>query len=129
MARSVFTKAELSYLFGERRLGRLATVGSNGTPHVVPVGWSYNPDLGSIEISGHDFAGTRKFRNVQANPRAAFVVDDVLPPFRPRCIMVRGTAQALGADRGSGPEAMIRIIPEKITSWGLDEDPLPEPFE
>ena len=122
MSRSVFTQAELTYLLGEHRLGRLATVGTDGTPHVVPVGWSYNPDRGSIDISGHSF---RKFRNAQANPRAAFVVDDVLPPFRPRCVMVQGTAQALDAERGSGSEAMIRIIPEKIASWGLDNDPKP----
>lgn len=125
MSRSVFTQAELTYLLGEHRLGRLATVGTDGTPHVVPVGWSYKPDRGSIDISGHSFAGTRKFRNAQANPRAAFVVVDVLPPFRPRCVMVQGTAQALDAERGSGGEAMIRIIPEKIASWGLDNDPKP----
>jgi hypothetical protein len=39
---SVFTKGELEYLLGERRLARIATVGVEGTPHVVPTGWSYN---------------------------------------------------------------------------------------
>lgn len=40
---SVFSEAELAYLQGERRLARIATVGPDGTPHVVPVGmWSYN---------------------------------------------------------------------------------------
>ena len=39
---SAFTDAELAFLIGERRLARLATVGRDGTPHVVPVGWSYN---------------------------------------------------------------------------------------
>jgi hypothetical protein len=39
---SVFTEVELEYLTGGRRLGRLATVGADGTPHVVPVGWIYN---------------------------------------------------------------------------------------
>jgi PPOX class F420-dependent enzyme/OxyR family protein len=125
MLRSLFTKAELTYLLGERRLARLATVGNDGMPHVVPVGWSYNPDRGSIDISGHHFAATQKFRNAHNNPRVAFVVDDVLPPFQPRCVMVQGTAQALDAERagGSGGEAMIRVIPERITSWGLDSDP------
>jgi hypothetical protein len=38
-----FTEAELAYLQGERRLARIATVGRDRTPHVVPVGmWSYN---------------------------------------------------------------------------------------
>jgi pyridoxamine 5'-phosphate oxidase family protein len=88
---------------------------------VVPVGWAYNTELGTIDISGRNFAVTRKYRNVQANPRAAFVVDDVLPPFRPRCVTVQGPAEALDAPRSGGSEAMIRIAPDKITSWGLDE--------
>jgi len=56
---SAFTGDELSYLNGARRLARLATVGADGTPHVVPVGWSFNPELDAIEIGGHDFAATR----------------------------------------------------------------------
>ncbi|MEO8750606.1 MAG: pyridoxamine 5'-phosphate oxidase family protein, partial [Allobranchiibius sp.] len=66
-----FSPEELAYLLDERRLGRLATADATGDPHVVPVGWSYNRDIGTIDISGHNFAATRKYRNVQANPRAA----------------------------------------------------------
>jgi len=118
-----FTPAELAYLLGEQRLGRLATADATAAPHVVPVGWSYNRDLGTIDISGRNFFATRKYRNVRANPRAAFVVDDILPPFRPRCVMVQGTARALDASRSDGTEAMIRIAPHTITSWGLDDSP------
>jgi PPOX class F420-dependent enzyme/OxyR family protein len=118
-----FSAAELDYLLGERRLGRLATVDATGQPHVVPVGWRYNPELGTIDVTGRNFAATKKFRNVRENPKAAFVVDDVLPPWRPRSVMVQGRAQALGfaenADAGGGG-AMIRIIPDKIVSWGLE---------
>lgn len=116
-----FTPAELAYLLDERRLARLANADATGAPHVVPVGWSYNRDLGTIDISGRNFAAIRKYRNVQANPRAAFVVDDVLPPFRPRCVMVQGPSHALDVEHSVGTEAMIRIVPEKITSWGLDD--------
>jgi len=115
-----FSPAELDYLLGERRLGRLATADSNGQPHVVPVGWSYNAALGTIDISGRDFAATRKYRNVQANPKAAFIVDDVLPPWRPRAVLVQGQAEAI-ASRGDQPDsgALIRITPDTIISWGL----------
>ncbi len=122
--RARFTAAELAYLLGERRLGRLATADGGGSPHVVPVGWTYNSDLDTIDISGRNFAATRKYRNVQANPQAAFVVDDVLPPFRPRCVMVQGRAHALTAERAGGTEAIIRIDPEKVISWGLDAVPI-----
>ncbi len=119
-----FSEAELGYLSGEKRLGRLATVDSDGMPHVVPVGWRYNPETGTIDVSDRNFAATKKFRNVKANPRAAFVVDDVLPPWKPRSVMVRGDARAIENSDGG---ALIRIIPEKITSWGLEclAKPLP----
>lgn len=115
---SAFTSAELGYLTepGARRLGRLATVDPTGAPHVVPVGWSYNPEHDTIDIGGRDFANTRKFRNAVANPRVAIVVDDVLPPWQPRSVQVRGTAETLGA----GADAIIRITPTKVVSWGLD---------
>lgn len=34
---SPFTEDELSYLREDRKLARVATVGPDGTPHVVPV--------------------------------------------------------------------------------------------
>ena len=113
-----FGDRELQYLLGERRLGRLATADAAGRPHVVPVGWSYNADLGTIDISGRSFAATKKYRNARANPHAAFVVDDVLPPWQPRCVSIRGRAEAI--EPGPGREAMIRIHPHTIVSWGLD---------
>ncbi len=85
---------------------------------MVPVGWSYNAELGTIDVSGRDFAATKKFRNARANPHVAFVVDDVLPPWRPRCVTVQGTAKTVDAS-GDG-QAMIRIHPSRIISWGLD---------
>ncbi len=56
---SAFSDDELSYLAGQRRLARIATVGADGTPHVVPVGWTLNAELDAIEITGHDFAQTK----------------------------------------------------------------------
>lgn len=61
---SVFTHEELRYLLSERRLARLATVGPDGTPHVAPVGWSYNRDHDSIDIGGRRLEATKKYRDV-----------------------------------------------------------------
>jgi pyridoxamine 5'-phosphate oxidase family protein len=120
---SVFSPAELAYL-GERRLGRLATVDPAGLPHLVPLGWGYNPALDVIDVSGRDFARTAKFRYAKANPNVALLVDDVLPPWRPRAVMVRGRAEALleaaGAD-GQALGPLLRIRPVQVLSWGLDE--------
>ncbi len=113
-----FTNEEIEYL-NLQRLGRLATVGPGGQPHVVPVGFRYNPLLGTIDIGGHNLAATRKFRNVAANPLVAFVVDDVLPPWRPRSVEVQGRAETVG----EGGAAMIRITPTRIIARGLDGTP------
>lgn len=123
---SVFTGEEITYLNGQR-LGRLATVGRGGEPHVVPVGFDYDPDADAVRVGGHDLAETKKFRDAERNPNVAFVVDDLasIDPWRPRGIEIRGRAETFrdGGDRvgaGSGP-AWIRIEPERIASWGIGE--------
>ncbi len=113
---SMFTEAEVEYLTSERRLGRLATVGRDGTPHVAPVGWSVDLDEGVIQVSGRNFAASKKFKDVACTGRAAIVIDDVLPPWQPRGIEIRGRAEAVG-----DPEPVIRIHPERIVAWGLDD--------
>jgi pyridoxamine 5'-phosphate oxidase family protein len=118
MAASVFTEAELQYLTGGRQLGRIATVGADGTPHVVPVGWIYNAARDTIDISGIELERSKKFRDAARNGRAAIVIDDLLStePWHPRGIEVRGRAQAIAL-----PTPLIRIHPERIVSWGLGQ--------
>jgi pyridoxamine 5'-phosphate oxidase family protein len=115
---SVFTEAELSYLTGGRQLGRLATVGADGTPHVVPVGWIYNAARDTIDISGNELAQSKKFRDIERTGRAAIVIDDLesVDPWRPRAVEVRGRAEAIAL-----PTPLIRIHPERIVSWGLEQ--------
>jgi pyridoxamine 5'-phosphate oxidase family protein len=113
---SRFTEAELEYLTGERRLGRIATVGRDGTPHVVPVGFSVDGDRDTIEIRGRALERTKKFHDAARSGRAAIVVDDLAStdPWRPRGIEVRGRAEAIDE-----PEPVIRIHAERVVSWGL----------
>ena len=84
---SVFTESELEYLgaAGARRLARIATLGKDGTPHVVPVGFRYDPERDAIEVRGNRMAATKKFRDVERAGRAAIVVDDLAStdPWRP----------------------------------------------
>ena len=114
---SVFTEAERDYMVGGRQLGRIATVGRDGTPHVVPVAWIYNAARDTIDIGGHALAETKKFRDVARTGRVAFVIDDIAgtDPWRPRGIEVRGRGEAIAL-----PTALIRIHPERIVSWGLE---------
>lgn len=89
---SGFTEREIEYL-EDQSLGRLATVNASGRPHVVPVGFRYNAELGVIDVGGHNMGRSKKFRDVGETGRVAFVVDDVLPPWRPRGVEVRGRAR------------------------------------
>ena len=121
---SVFTKNELEYI-SEQRLGRLATVDMDGNPHVVPVGFRHNPETDTIEIGGHKISQTNKWRDAGQHSRVAFVVDDVLPPWRPRSIEILAEAELLesggeGFGRGLDPQ-IIRLHPVKIIAWGIDE--------
>ena len=89
---SKFTPEELAY-FQSQRFGRLATVSEKGEPHVVPVTFRYNPEQESIDIGGHNIVQTKKYRDAIRHGRVAFVVDDVLPPWKNRMIEVRGTVE------------------------------------
>ncbi|MDT4934776.1 MAG: pyridoxamine 5-phosphate oxidase family protein [Pseudonocardiales bacterium] len=124
---TVFTTVEADYLDGQL-LGRLATAGADGKPHVVPVSFRYNRETETIDIGGHRFGARKKFRDVQENPWAALVVDDLAStdPWRPRMLEVRGRAEALPAGGGAlGPgfaDEMIRIHPARIVAYGLVPD-------
>ncbi len=119
------TAAQIEYLAGQR-LGRIATTGADRKPHVVPTSFRYNQDLGTIDVGGLHVATTKKYRDVQANPWAAIVVDDLAStdPWSPRMLEVRGRAETVasgGASLGPGfGDAFIRIYPEKVNSFGIE---------
>jgi pyridoxamine 5'-phosphate oxidase family protein len=113
---SVFTEAELRYLAGGQQLGRIATVGADGTPHVVPVGWIYNAARETIDVTGYELERSKKFRDIARSGRAAIVIDDLesVDPWRPRGVEVRGRGEAIAL-----PTPLLRIHPERVVSWGL----------
>jgi pyridoxamine 5'-phosphate oxidase family protein len=117
------TEAELVYLAG-RDHGRLATLAPNGTPQNKPVGFRYNAELGTIDISGYNMETSAKFRNIQIHPHVAFVVDDVIGEgmFGTRFLEIRGTAEAVTLDEGAGEglsTQIIRIRPRRVVGWNV----------
>lgn len=118
----MFSDQERAYLT-EFRLARLATVDAKGHPHVVPTGFSFNPNDGTIAVGGHSMERTKKYRNAVANPHVAIVIDDLAStnPWRPRAIEIRGLAEALPAD-DQHSSAWLRITPTHVHSWGLDKE-------
>jgi pyridoxamine 5'-phosphate oxidase family protein len=99
----LFTPSELEFLRSQR-IGRFATVSPSGWPHVMPVMYSVD-DEGALEF---DVDGV-KLRNIQAEPRAAMVVDAMGPR---RGVAIQGQATLIAPERA-------RLDPVRKFSWGL----------
>ena len=90
-----FTSSELEFLRSQR-VGRLATVGPSGWPHVVPVMYSLD-ESGAFEF---DVDGV-KLRNLTAEVRAALVIDAMGPK--------RGVAGHAGSFDLAGPDRQSSV--------------------
>jgi pyridoxamine 5'-phosphate oxidase family protein len=128
---SAFTDAEIEFV-NSQRLGRLATVGADGMPHVVPVAVFYDPDAGALVIGANAQFGeavmtsSKKFRDARRRPKVALVLDDP----GPRILEVRGQAETHldgGEEAGSRlgapfrfAQAWIRIRPHRIVAVGIN---------
>lgn len=113
---SVFTPAELAYL-ASQSLMRFATASPDGRPDVAPVVFGVDGD--DIVTGGFDITRTVRYRNIQANPRATLVVDDLasIEPWSPRGIKILGAAAM--EQHGGAPR--FRITPEVIISWAIND--------
>jgi pyridoxamine 5'-phosphate oxidase family protein len=123
-AMTEFSEAERAYLRSQR-LGRLATVDPQGQPQANPVGF-FPQDDGTILVGGYQMGRSKKWRNLQKNPKVALVVDDIvsLRPWKVRGLDIRGEAELLVGAHELGPhfsEEVIRIHPRRIHSWGLED--------
>lgn len=101
-----FSKVELEFLRSQR-IGRLATVGPTGAPHVMPVMYRLEDD-GTLTFD----ADGVKLRNLAAEPRVALVVDAMGPK---RGLAIQGRASIIGPERA-------RLAPRRTYAWGLSGD-------
>ena len=113
---AAFTDRELAYLAAQP-LMRFASASPDGRPDVAAVVFSVDGD--DIVTAGFDITKTVRYRNIEANPRAAVVIDDLaaVEPWSPRGIKVRGRVRI--EDDAGGQR--FRITPEVIWSWGVNE--------
>jgi pyridoxamine 5'-phosphate oxidase family protein len=119
----MFDIRELEFLRSQP-LARLATVGSDGQPDNVPVGFHFDGE--HFWISGRDLPATRKYRNIAGGGKhVALVIDDLLSvdPWRPRGVRVYGIAEIVTRPGRGGAAEALRIRPTITWSWALpDED-------
>ena len=71
------TPTEARARFDEAAVARLATVGADGAPHIVPVTFALAGDTIVTAVDGKPKRGTplRRFENVAADPRVSILVD------------------------------------------------------
>src|SRR5688572_26869447 len=115
-----FTDQEAAYLQSQP-VARLATVGEQQQPDVVPVGFEFDGEDFWVGGSGASVLLTRKFRNVVAGAsKVALVIDDMVSfdPFIARGIRVYGEATGPVERVGMiGPGFYIRITPSISWTW------------
>jgi pyridoxamine 5'-phosphate oxidase family protein len=113
------TDAEQAFLTRQPR-GHLATVGPDGTPQVKPLGFTWNSELGTLDIAGYNMGASAKYRNIQANPRVGFVVDEVTEASMEGAhfLEIRGIAEAVTGSAGPGGE-IIRIHPRRVIAFNV----------
>jgi len=130
-----FTWAEKQFI-DDNDVARIATVGSDGLPHVVPVCYVHNS--GAFWVAT-DYR-TRKYRNLQENNKVALLVD--VGDASNRGILVQGRAKIFDKDPEfrkiydvfhekfdwvratpwkEGEAPFVRIEPMRKASWGLKQ--------
>ena len=121
------TEIEQQFLTRQKR-GHLTTVGPDGWPQVKPLGFTWNAELGTVDISGFNMAGSAKYRNIAANPKVAFVVDEVTEENKmegAHFLEIRGWAErvtgAVPADSHVARE-LIRVHPLRVVAFNVDPD-------
>jgi pyridoxamine 5'-phosphate oxidase family protein len=123
---SPFTDKEIDYLRSQP-LGRMATSGADGAPHNAPVGFRLDEGGETILVGGHGMRKSKKWRDLQANQKISFLVDDLAStnPWTPRGIEIRGTAELHdeGGEQRFGEgwdSAWFAVVPQRIVSWGIE---------
>ena len=122
-----FTDDEVEFI-SSHGIARLATLGEDGQPDVVPVAIEFDGAYFWVGGSGESFLRTRKVSNVRAGRgKVALVVDDLpsLDPFVARGIRIYGTADGPVQRVGIvGPGRYLRITPHVSWSWNMAGQPV-----
>ena len=94
----------------------LSSIGLDGFPHSVPLGYFREGDSVYCGVRDH----TTKIRNVKANPKVSLVVESGTTMADIRGAMIQGTARV-----HREPEAVLRLMRLAATKRGVAEAELP----
>jgi pyridoxamine 5'-phosphate oxidase family protein len=122
---SIFTDKELAKLRGAT-LARIATVGADGQPHVVPLTYTVNEAEDAIDVGGFGFGSSKKWRDAGRDPKVTFLLDEASAG-EAYGIELRCTAEVheTGGEHinprfaGFDPQ-FLRLRPHRIVTWGVE---------
>lgn len=130
------TPAEVAAFLREHKKAALATLDKDGFPHVVAMGYCVQD--GALIMTS--YARAQKVVNIRRNPKVAVMVESGEAYGALRGVMIRGHCQiiegaaavtatfaAMRAAHGGDPNpsalasagkrVVLRIVPERVTSW------------
>jgi nitroimidazol reductase NimA-like FMN-containing flavoprotein (pyridoxamine 5'-phosphate oxidase superfamily) len=101
-------QTELLAYMRAQRLGVLGTLAPSGEPQAALVGYAVTPDL---ELLFDTLQTTRKYRNIQANPRVSFTIGNTAGTGDERTVQYEGVAEELAG------ESLARLQPVYFAAW------------
>ncbi len=125
--------AEVAAFLAAQRVGRLATCGPDGAPHVVPVCFAWDPDRARLYIALDakpkrvDVRRLKRVRNILANPQVALVCDHYEEDWaRLRYVLVHATAGLLepGTAAQAAALVLLRAKYRQYRAMALEANPV-----
>jgi PPOX class probable F420-dependent enzyme len=135
------SRDEIDVYLRDQRTVRVATVGADGTPHVIPL-WFVWVDGG---LYVNTTKGNRSVRNLEHDPRASVTVDDGDGYDELRGVTMAGTMREASEDPqldtvvsafaekyfgGNAPHFtrwrnrfFLKLVPERVASWDFRKIP------
>jgi PPOX class probable F420-dependent enzyme len=108
--------------FAEGRVARMATVGPDGTPHLVPIVFAVDGDeiLSVVDAKPKGTPELKRLRNIAANPNVALLVDEYNEEWE-RLWWIRADGTARVEEEGPTRDRAIELLWAKYeqyrTAW------------
>jgi PPOX class probable F420-dependent enzyme len=116
------SELECRSAFAEARVARLATVGAEGAPHLVPITFAVEGDRVYFAVDGKpkSSARLRRLRNIEHNPRVSLLIDEYDEDWE-RLWWVRADGRARILTEGlEGPRGLLRARYAQYADVAMD---------
>jgi PPOX class probable F420-dependent enzyme len=111
-------EARMRELVAAARVGRLATIGSGGRPHLVPICFALEGDVlySAVDEKPKRSRRLQRLANVRAHPEVAVIVDHYEEDWtRLWWVRLRGTGRVV--EHGEELEAALGLLREKYEQY------------